>query len=230
MRWTPILIAVLAGAIGCSTGTDPYDTDEDGTVDQLDCNPSDPTIHPQAADPYGDEIDQDCDGLDGIDRDGDGYPANPDLAGQPLHDCDDLNATVHPGAEEVVDDDYDNDCDGFEAIDLDDDGFLLGLDDCDDSDPTVHDGAQEQPDGVDDDCDGTIDEDTAGTDDDGDGYCEGHEYEAGVPSCIDEAEPGDCNDADALLQVADADGDGDGITGCAGDCADADDAIPGGSY
>jgi len=31
-----------------------------------DCNDTDPSIHPGAADPFGDGIDQNCDGVDGI--------------------------------------------------------------------------------------------------------------------------------------------------------------------
>lgn len=42
------------------------DTDGDGwTVDGGDCNEGDSTIYPQAQDPQGDGIDQDCDGIDG---------------------------------------------------------------------------------------------------------------------------------------------------------------------
>ncbi len=39
-------------------------TCEDGV--DLDCDDSDPNIHPGADDPVGDDIDQNCDGVDGI--------------------------------------------------------------------------------------------------------------------------------------------------------------------
>jgi hypothetical protein len=58
-------------------------------------------------------------------------------------------------------------------VDLDGDGFADG--DCDDGDPAVYPGAAEQCDGVDEDCDGAVDEDAADAatwyvDADGDGF------------------------------------------------------------
>src|SRR5678815_4016003 len=100
--------------------------------------------------------------------------------------------------------------------------------DCHDNDPEVYPGAIEVPDGVDQDCDGIVDEGTIYYDDDGDGF-----PEAG----------GDCDDANAAISPAaaevcngvddDCDGtiddglpcrddDGDGFTELAGDCNDAD--------
>ncbi|MCB9759877.1 MAG: FG-GAP repeat protein [Alphaproteobacteria bacterium] len=115
-------------------------------------------------------------------------------------DCDDHDATVYPGASEScneVDEDCDGDVDeGFDKtwyLDEDGDGEFSpdpvvsctapgdvvsrnpGAD-CDDRDGSVRPGAPEYCDGVDNDCDGEIDPDTAldaavwYTDGDGDGY------------------------------------------------------------
>jgi hypothetical protein len=109
------------------------------------------------------------------DADGDGYVAE--------QDCDDDDATSYPGGTEYCDG-ADNDCDGVVddgALDAqawyaddDGDGFgdpqrqqlacrqpsgWVGDDrDCDDDDPSVHPEAEEASDGVDNDCDGSVDE------------------------------------------------------------------------
>ena len=133
---------------------------------------------PVAEIPY-DGIDQDCDGLDLVDVDDDGYAA---IQGGG-DDCDDGDASIHPGAPETCDG-FDDNCDG--AIDetaptwyadADADGYgdpalpLRGCEapvgyvldasdagDCDDADPDVHPGASEVcDDAIDDDCDGVVD-------------------------------------------------------------------------
>lgn len=100
------------------------------------------------------------------DEDGDGFA--PDEG-----DCDDLDDTVYPGAPEL-DDDKDNDCDtaiddDLPFVDDDEDGYTNVEGDCDDSEPLVNPSSVEVnvrldangnvvPEGVDNDCDGLIDE------------------------------------------------------------------------
>jgi uncharacterized protein (TIGR03382 family) len=146
-------------------------------------------------------------------------------------DCDDRNPATNPGASEVCDG-LDNDCDGTvdeEAVglgawytDADGDGFgdpatevlsctppkgtvANGLD-CDDADASVLPGGEELCDGVDNDCDGTVDEADATdalvlyVDADGDRY--GDEL-VSITSCAPvpgyTRTAGDCDDADATI-------------------------------
>ncbi len=145
-------------------------------------------------------------------------------------DCDDTEATVHPGAAETCDD-RDEDCDSAvdeDAVDpatwyTDEDldgygdpgrtaeacdapsGTVEDASDCDDGEASVHPGAEETCDGVDQDCDGTVDEDatdfeTFYADGDSDGY-----GDAGSATAACEAPSGhvaddtDCDDGAATV-------------------------------
>ena len=57
-------------------------------------------------------------------------------------------------------------------IDDDGDGWTESQGDCDDTNPNVNPNVEEYANGIDDNCDGTIDEGTTAYDDDGDGYSE----------------------------------------------------------
>ena len=229
----PWLLAVLVGGLllltACPGYQPHYDADGDGVEDIDDCAPEDETIYPGAEDPYGDGVDSDCDGCaegagDGIDKDCDGYPANDDLEPDEveLWDCNDDEFDVHPGAVDVPGDGVDQDCDGEDCLDADADGHCQGNDDCDDTDPAIFLGNVEEPDGKDNNCNGTVDEGTDAYDDDGDESCEGFDLDGdGVDDCSDGTVPGDCDDADPALDILDLDG--DGVSTCDGDCDDADD-------
>ncbi len=153
-------------------------------------------------------------------------------------DCNDDDDTINPSATEVCDG-IDNDCndevDGAFAEgavpfypDGDSDGYAVpgksvtaceapegyaSLDageDCNDDEPTINPGADEVCDGVDNNCDDAIDEDTAVDaptwypDADGDGF---YDFDAGVTSCTgpdgyDDVDPdtrSDCDDAVAAI-------------------------------
>ena len=174
------LFMLLSASVfgGCVVGTAAFDFDEDGTVDSKDCGPADPLVHPSADDPYGDGIDQNCDGEDGLatDVDGDSFA--------PRVDCDDRNPFVHPEADDLLGDGIDQNCDGVDgiAVDLDRDNFSNAVD-CDDSDPQINPRAVELVgDSRDENCDGL---DDPSEDVDGDGF-ESHL---------------DCNDTDPTVTI-----------------------------
>ena len=199
-----------------------------------DCDDTNSQTYPNAPE-ICDGEDNNCDtvidnGVGGefLDQDGDGYSPC-------TGDCDDSfpdGAVANPGELEGCDD-VDNDCDGLvdEDMDLDDDGvpgdypncliWNEGPIDCDDNDPEVYPYGPEFCDGVDNNCDGQVDENL---DFDNDGFtaCEGDcspldpNVNPNAPELCDGLD-NDCN-----LVVDDGwDNDGDGQSPCAGDCNDA---------
>ena len=121
------------------------------------------------------DSDTDTDTTSDPDADGDGWPASTD--------CDDTDAAVNPGATEVCNA-IDDNCDGttdeglrvLEYADADGDGHgnpsvvssvcdlepehSLSADDCNDAEPLAWSGAPDATDdGIDNDCDGAVDED-----------------------------------------------------------------------
>lgn len=183
---------------------------------------------------------------DYLDRDGDGFRTS--VAGHGP-DCDDDDDEIHPDADEICDD-VDNDCDGdvdndpvdpsmwFGDADGDGhhggspalacdppDGWVEESTDCDDTDPNVHREAVDVcGDGIDNDCNGRVDDGddllSWWPDEDGDGVA----VEVGEPARECEVQPGravargDCNDADPLAYPGAPDVPYDGVdSDCAGD-------------
>jgi len=184
----------------CEGSADPgWDVDGDGfTLCGGDCDDSDPSANPGGME-VGDGVDNDCD--EEIDEDTDWSDDDEDGMTELEGDCDDTSVDSYMGAEEVADG-RDNDCDGLvdegtSADDADGDGYTSAGGDCDDEDGGLHPGAPEdgysaiagEGDGLDNNCNGTVDEGTVVYDDDGDGYCES------AVGCLGTAQPGDCNDA-----------------------------------
>ena len=184
----------------------------------------------------------------GLDLDADGYTA---VEG----DCDEGDPRVNPAAIELCDG-LDNDCDGdtdepdaqdattFYA-DADGDGFgdaserdtactqpvgyLLDATDCDDVDPEVNPAATELCNGVDDDCDGTVDEpDAVGVstwylDDDGDGWGDAEHSRVSCDQPFGYLSfAGDCDDLDASINPDAVDDSHDGVDR---DCDGADEPV-----
>ncbi len=81
-----------------------------------DCDDEDETVYDGAKDTFGDGKDQNCDDVDGVDDDGDGY-ASKASGGD---DCDDEAYAIHPCAEDIGGDGDDSNCDGKDVDDCDD--------------------------------------------------------------------------------------------------------------
>ncbi len=258
-------------------GADPVDcppgcADDDGdgypavSCGGSDCDDTNPFRHPAAGEDCDDTIDNNCDGLADAadpfcpavcaDADGDGY-ADRACFGS---DCDDGRPDVHPGAAEICTDGIDNDCDGliddadaFECPlgcpDADSDGYAdvaCGGFDCDDARASVHPDAGEHcADGIDNDCDGQVDEADSDCpppcpDADGDGYrdlgCGGSDCNdadgSTYPGAVEDCSDGVDNNCDSLIDAADpvdcpplcVDGDLDGYPALACGGSDCDDA------
>ena len=215
---------LLLMALACTDknvpDSSPSDDDGDRWYAFEDCDDADAGINPGMAEIPYDGVDNDCDPTSpDDDLDGDGVPG--------AEDCDDGDPAVYPGAVEVCDG-LDQDCngrvdddpsDGLSAyLDADGDGFgdpdidtvlceitsgwAANDDDCDDSDGTLSPAAIEICDGVDQDCDGVIDDDvptlSGWLDADGDGFGDPASPVSGCEQ-LGVGNDDDCDDSDATV-------------------------------
>jgi hypothetical protein len=140
-----------ADTTSSTTSTDPntLDQDLDGYSPDTgeDCDDTNPFINPAAMEIAANGIDEDCDGFDGtLDDDDDTDTDNVDTGGST-----DLNTDTSTTTTTTTTSTDPN------TLDQDFDGYSPSIGDCDDSNPTVYPGAAEVADGLDNDCDGTID-------------------------------------------------------------------------
>jgi hypothetical protein len=178
----------------------PVDADGDGWTQPDDCDDTDPDVHPDAVEQC-DGIDNDCDGeIDGAEATGGPVwfaDADADSYGDPASQ---LRACEQPS------------------------GYVSNDSDCDDGQPTAYPGADEVCDGLDNDCNGLSDEDTAldvltwYADADADGYGNAERTMLACDQPSGHAErDGDCDDRNAAInpeadEVCDgADNDCDGV-------------------
>jgi len=225
-----LLPACSEPATAPEAGADCVDEDRDGFGAEghtacagaegvIDCDDTNPDVHPGAESEIGNGVDENCDGEDpariydcvDLDEDGYGRARGHDCPRSAQIDCDDANPRVNPGAQEIPDNDKDDDCAGGDAhvervcTDTDDDGFGIdgasdcpghrGQEDCDDSDPEINPNAHEIPGNeVDENCDGyraALPEDCE--DDDLDGYGTQAKHDCG------ERQEVDCDDRDPQM-------------------------------
>ncbi|MFZ5477591.1 MAG: putative metal-binding motif-containing protein [Myxococcota bacterium] len=188
-----------------------------------------------------DGVDNDCDGTADQDAtgattwyrdaDADGYgdsAASLNACTQPSGyvsaggDCDDTSAAYNPGATESCSGTVDYNCDGSVGrTDADGDGWAA-CEECNDGDASAYPGATETCDGVDDDCDGTADDDATDAttwyyDGDGDGYgTSGTTTRACSAPSRYVSNASDCDDASAAASPAGSETCGGGDEDCDG--------------
>ncbi len=213
---------------GGATTTLACDQPTGTTAAATDCDDGDAGVYP-GADEYCDLEDDDCDGTidedDAVDAptwyldgDADGYGDTSTLRACVVPtgyaeydgDCDDGDVDYHPGAAETdCSDPNDYNCDGSNGYaDNDADGWAA-CQECDDASAAVSPDATEVCNDVDDDCDGTVDEDDAAdvttwyadVDSDSHGDAASTDFDCDQPAGF-VADDTDCDDSDSGVSPA----------------------------
>ncbi len=109
----------FAGLVYDTTWEMPTGPDADGDhwlATLGDCDDTRADVHCNQWEGTHDGTDQDCNGVDGVDHDGDGaYSPHPAEEPTPTEDCDDDDRHVYPGAPEVLGNGVDENCDGVDG-------------------------------------------------------------------------------------------------------------------
>lgn len=191
---------------------------EGGDCGPVDCDDTNASINPSAAENCTDGIDNNCNGLVDTmdpaavgclvctDNDGDGYAVEGGECG-PV-DCDDTDPAINPVAIDIPNNGIDENCDGGDSVDPtifdnDGDGYTIADGDCNDNDPAINPGAIDiAGNGIDENCDGFDSTDPGTVDNDGDGYSPAQgdcddtnaEINPAAPELCNDGIDNDCND------------------------------------